>query len=163
MAHEFITQRQVEFAETDMAGIMHFSNYFRFMEATEHYFFHSLGLALHWEEEGVMRGWVRVRAECDYREPLRYLDHVSLHLVVLEKRSKVLRHAVLFRRIGEGGEAGAEIARGMMTVVHVEKRPGDRDFRAVPMSADVDASLEAAPSRRLKELKLTTPESARRN
>ena len=46
MAYEYRAERTIEFAETDMAGIVHFSNYFRFMEATEHYFFRSLGLHL---------------------------------------------------------------------------------------------------------------------
>ncbi len=35
MAYEFKLTRQIDFAETDMAGIMHFSNFFRFMEAAE--------------------------------------------------------------------------------------------------------------------------------
>ena len=36
-------KRRVEFAETDMAGQVHFSNFFRYMEAAEHAFFRSLG------------------------------------------------------------------------------------------------------------------------
>ena len=43
MACEFKLTRQVEFSETDMAGIMHFSNFFRFMEAAEHAFFSVFG------------------------------------------------------------------------------------------------------------------------
>ena len=43
MAYEFKATRQVEFSETDMAGIMHFSNFFRFMETAEHGFYRSLG------------------------------------------------------------------------------------------------------------------------
>jgi tetratricopeptide (TPR) repeat protein len=31
----FTTTRRVEFGDTDMAGIMHFANFFRFMEAAE--------------------------------------------------------------------------------------------------------------------------------
>ena len=31
----FTLKRTVQFAETDMAGVMHFSNYFRIMEETE--------------------------------------------------------------------------------------------------------------------------------
>ena len=42
MAYEFKMKRQVEFADTDMAGIMHFANFFRFMEVTEHAFYRSL-------------------------------------------------------------------------------------------------------------------------
>ena len=43
MPYEFKLTRRIEFAETDMAGIVHFSNFFRMMEATEHAFFRSLG------------------------------------------------------------------------------------------------------------------------
>ena len=32
MSYEFQITRRVEFFETDLAGIMHFSNFFRFME-----------------------------------------------------------------------------------------------------------------------------------
>ena len=39
MPYEFKLTRQVEFSETDMAGIAHFTNFFRFMEAAEHAFF----------------------------------------------------------------------------------------------------------------------------
>jgi len=46
MPYEFKLTRRVEFAETDMAGIMHYSNYFRFMETAEHAFFRSLGLSI---------------------------------------------------------------------------------------------------------------------
>ena len=44
MAHEFELRRRVDFHETDMAGIVHFSNFFRLMESTEHEFFRSLEL-----------------------------------------------------------------------------------------------------------------------
>ena len=56
MLYEFKVIRQVEFSETDMAGLMHFSNFFRFMESTEHAFFRSLGLALHQHEGERMSG-----------------------------------------------------------------------------------------------------------
>jgi acyl-CoA thioester hydrolase len=39
MPCEFRITRRVEFSETDMAGIVHFSNFFRYMETAEHAFF----------------------------------------------------------------------------------------------------------------------------
>ena len=45
MAHEFKLTRRIEFFETDLAGIVHFSNFYRMMESTEHAFFRSLQLA----------------------------------------------------------------------------------------------------------------------
>ena len=38
MPTEFTIKRRVQFSETDMAGIMHFANYFRLMEEVEHAF-----------------------------------------------------------------------------------------------------------------------------
>ena len=46
MAFEFKAIRRVEFSETDMAGIVHYSNFFRYMETAEHGFFRSLGYSV---------------------------------------------------------------------------------------------------------------------
>ena len=46
MPYEFKVVRRVEFSDTDMAGIMHYSNFFRFMETAEHGFFRSLGFSI---------------------------------------------------------------------------------------------------------------------
>ena len=81
MAHEFTTTRRVEFAETDLAGIAHFANFFRWMESAEHEFLRSLGLAVHGDLAGVEYGFVRVHAECDYKRPLHYGELVTIDLV----------------------------------------------------------------------------------
>ena len=108
MPYEYKLRRMVEFAETDMAGIMHFSNYFRFMEATEHAFFRSLGASVHRHAPDAMRGWARVHAECRYAEPLRYEDLVEVHLLVRERKSKVIRYDFVFRKADE--TTGAPVA-----------------------------------------------------
>ncbi len=46
MTTPFTTTRRVEFGDTDMAGIMHFANFFRFMESAEIDFLQSLGLSV---------------------------------------------------------------------------------------------------------------------
>ena len=74
MPYEFKVQRRVEFSETDMAGIMHYSNFFRFMETAEHGFYRSLGFSVVMPETDPRLGWPRVHAECDYRKPLRFED-----------------------------------------------------------------------------------------
>ncbi len=47
MPQAFTTRRFVEFVDTDMAGIVHFSAFFRYMEAAEHELLRSLGLSVH--------------------------------------------------------------------------------------------------------------------
>ena len=64
MAYEFHCKRRVEFAETDMAGIVHFSNFFRYMELAEHEFLRSLSLSVHDPSRADFVAWPRVNAEC---------------------------------------------------------------------------------------------------
>ena len=143
MAHEFKTRRIVEFAETDMAGILHFSNYFRYMEATEHEFFRSLGMSVHTTDGSSACGAARRTVECTFDEPLRYEDEVELHLVVREKRTRSITYEVTFRR----PDSDRQVARGSMTVVFVRKVDGDR-LEAMPIPPEVDAAIEAAPAER---------------
>jgi len=140
MVYEFKTERIVEFADTDMAGILHFSNYFRYMEAVEHAFFRSLGLSVHTGSESGAAGAARIEAECSYRKPLCYEDVVELHLLVKEMRTKSIVYQVVFRKAGE------EMARGSMVVVFVAKTGPDGSLDAVPIPPAAAARLEVAPA-----------------
>ena len=138
MAHSFSMTRRVTFAETDMAGILHFSNYFRYMEEVEHAFFRSLGFQVHSCQASGAWGWARRNATCDYQRPLRYEDEVDLQLSVKEVRSKAIVYQVRFVL------ADAEVARGELTAVCVEKAP-DGNLRAAEMPAAVAAAVRPAP------------------
>ena len=63
MPTPFHTSRFVEFSDTDMAGIMHFSAFFRYMEAAEHELLRSLGFSVYSEIDGdvdqLSRAWPR--------------------------------------------------------------------------------------------------------
>ena len=52
LPYEFKLNHDVEFANMDMAGIVHFANFFRYMEVTEHAFLRSIGLSVHMKEAG---------------------------------------------------------------------------------------------------------------
>src|SRR3712207_1380462 len=65
----FRTTRRIEFADTDMAGIVHFSNFFRFMEAAEVAYLRARGLSVRLSWEGRELGFPRVSASCDYLSP----------------------------------------------------------------------------------------------
>ena len=45
--HEFRTRRRIEFSDTDMGGIAHFSRFFVFMETAEHEFLNAIGTSVH--------------------------------------------------------------------------------------------------------------------
>src|SRR5213594_4933640 len=99
MAYEFKLVRRVEFSDTDMAGIVHYSNFFRYMEAAEHEFFRSLGFSVVTRQVDPPVGWPRVHAECDYKHPLRFEDEVEIRLLVSEKRSKSLSYQFRISKI----------------------------------------------------------------
>jgi acyl-CoA thioester hydrolase len=118
MAYEFKAIRRVEFSDTDMAGIMHYSNFFRFMETAEHGFFRSLGFSIMTHNTDPPVGWPRVHAECDYKAPLHFEDEVEIHLFVSEKRSKSLSYVFKFTKLN--ATPPVEVARGGLTVVCVK-------------------------------------------
>jgi YbgC/YbaW family acyl-CoA thioester hydrolase len=138
MPYEFKHLHRVEFAETDMAGIVHFANYFRMMEAAEHAFFRSMGSSIHTQAEGHAIGWPRVSATCDYLRPLRFEDEVEIHLLVAEVRSRSLRYRFIFRNRGE------EVARGAITAVCATVTNGK--LVAVPLPESIREQVSAAPA-----------------
>jgi YbgC/YbaW family acyl-CoA thioester hydrolase len=143
MAYEFKAVRRVEFSETDMAGIVHYSNFFKYMETAEHGFFRSLGHSVILRHFDPPLGLPRVHAECDYLKPLRFEDEVEIHLLVAEKRPKTLSYLFKFRRIQPAPVV--EVARGRLTVVCVSQTP-DGHLRSAPLPRSVADLIDVAPS-----------------
>ena len=147
MACEFKIVRSVEFYETDMAGIVHYSNFFRYMEAAEHGFFRSLGFSVVAEQANPRIGWPRVHAECDYARPLRFEDEVEIHLLVSEMKSKAISYVFRFRKLNAAPPW--EVARGKLTVVCVTHEP-DGKMKATPIPKAIADRIEVAPPELLK-------------
>ena len=156
MPYEFKLTRRVEFAETDMAGIVHFSNFFRMMEATEHAFFRSLGLTVHGHEAGSTIGWPRVSASCDYQRPLRFEEEVEIHLLVAEVRSRSIRYQFVFRHPG----SAAEIARGNVAAVCATVDKATGKLVPVPIPEAVRAAITPAPVELLTPVKSSSSSSS---
>jgi acyl-CoA thioester hydrolase len=146
MPFEFKITRHVEFSETDMEGIMHFSNFFKFMETAEHAFFRSLGFSVVWSNNGHHLCLPRVHAECDYKAPLRFEDEVLVHLLVRKKSTRSLTYEFRFQRLS--GPQPEEVARGKMIVVSAARQP-DGSLAAVPLPTWIAARIEQAPRRSL--------------
>ena len=144
MAHEFKLERRVAFAETDMAGIVHFANFFRYMEETEHEFFRSLGLDVHTEDAERMTGWARTEAECRYLRPLHYPERFEVRLLVRDKTARSLAMEYEFHLV-EQPEAGP-VARGRLEIVHVVQTPEDERIRGARMPAEVAERIDVAPT-----------------
>jgi acyl-CoA thioesterase FadM len=137
-----------------MAGIVHFANFFRMMENTEHAFFRSLGFGIHGHENGTTTGWPRVNAACEFLRPLRFEEIVDIQLLVAEVRTRSIRYAFRFWK-DDGGQR-AEVARGSMASVcaTVEKTTGK--LTAVPIPEAVRTAIQAAPAKLLANLPTAT-------
>ena len=149
MSYSFEHIDRVQFAETDMAGIVHFSNFYRYMERAEHGFFRSLGLSVFEKDADLAHeervGWPRVHAACDYYAPLFFEDEVRTELLVEEVRSKVIRYLFRFWRIADGALA----AEGRITAACVRKDPATGRMKAVPIPERIHRLITAAPAERL--------------
>jgi len=146
MAYEFKLRRRVEFAETDMAGIMHFSNFFRFMEATEHAFFRSLGMSITMPGTSPQLGWPRVHAHCDYMHPVRFEDELEVHLLVRERKTRSITYAFRFRQLDpDRPDQALEVARGLLTVVCVAHQ-ADGHMAPVVIPDWIARRIDVAPA-----------------
>jgi len=153
MAHEITVTRRVEFSETDMAGIMHFSNYFRFMETAEHAFLRSLGLSVVLSRLDPALCLPRVHAECDFSSPLRFEDEVEIHLLVAGKSSRSLSYLFRFYRRDAGHRR--EVARGAMKVACAARQP-DGTLKSAPLPAALAERIQIAPAQALAFHSTTT-------
>lgn len=145
MAFEHRIRRRVEFSDTDMAGIVHFAQFFRYMEAAEHDFFRSLGFSVVTQIGEEHYGWPRVQAACDYVKPLHFEDEFGVHLLVKQVRSRSIAYEFLFTAPG-----GEPLARGSMTTVCVQRR--GPSIAAVPIPQALRNRLEPAPPELLAAL-----------
>ncbi len=142
-AFEFRITRRVEFCDTDMAGIMHFSNFFRFMEATETAFYRSLGLSVLLSRCGVNVCLPRVHAECDYTDPLHFEDEVLVHLLVDRKGRRSLTYQFRFYRVGAGKPQ--QVARGRLIAACAAQQKNGT-LKAVPLPRALADRIQQSPA-----------------
>ena len=142
MPYEFKLQRRVEFNETDMAGLVHFANFYRYMESAEHAFFRSLGFSIAMPGTHPQLGWPRVNARCDFLKPLFFEDVFEIHLLVAEKRSRALTYQ--FRCHKFTSAEPVEVARGGLTAVCVAHQ-ADGGLKSVPLPPEIARQIQVAP------------------
>lgn len=119
MPEPFIHRRIVEFAETDMAGIVHFSNFFRWTEAAEAALFRELGVPMIASDGTTDHGWPRVRANGEYHDAVRFQDAVELHLRVKAIKVKAVEYEA--KCYVAAGDDKRHCATIKMTTVYVSK------------------------------------------
>ena len=148
MPYEHTSTRRIEFSETDMAGLVHFSNFFRYMETAERDFFEAAGLDLIRTSPGELVGWPRARAECKFSAPVRFGDTIDIHLVVKAVKDRAIDFQFrIYRRDPDGGSTQA--AKGHLTTVYTELT-AEGALRSAELPEHVRAAIAVAPAEALK-------------
>lgn len=79
----FIYEREINYYETDKMGIVHHSNYIRFLEESRCAWLRSIGLPYDMlEENGITIPVLGV--ECDYKHHVTYGDTIAIELSIEE-------------------------------------------------------------------------------
>lgn len=144
---EFRYRRRVQFAETDLAGIVHFSMMFRYMEEAEHALWRAAGLTI--AEPGSDIGWPRLAAACQFRNRLHFEEEFDVLVRLADVKTRTLEYEFTILR----GET--VIAVGTMTSVCVRKGPGT--MKAIEIPAEVIDKLEAALEKSTRATPRRTP------
>lgn len=146
MAYEFFYTRRVEFTDVDIGGVMHFANYFRFMESAEQALFRALDLPIFEPHENGAIAWPRVRATCSYHMPLHLGDDVDIRVIVASKRRRSIE---LWVALLHGGH---RVALGAFRNVCAWIDPLKHVILSIDIPPDVHARIEVAPPEVLAEL-----------
>jgi YbgC/YbaW family acyl-CoA thioester hydrolase len=124
--------RQVQFAETDMAGIVHFSWYLRYMEEAEHALWRAAGLRI----AGSTLHWPRAGAHAEYKRPLKFEDEIDVQVRAGFGRSRI-QYAFEIR------SHAAIVALGGMTTV-CARLDADGQLKPIAVPGDVRERLTRA-------------------
>jgi acyl-CoA thioester hydrolase len=127
----YTLRRRVNFYETDGAGIVHYSNYFRYLEEAEYGLWRAAGVSLEPNDE---YSFPRVAASFDFHAPLRFNEEFEVRLEVAAVGRTSLRYACRITR----GET--PIATGSLALVCVSKVT----MRPTPLPPERLANIEVA-------------------
>ncbi|HVL66513.1 MAG TPA: thioesterase family protein [Vicinamibacterales bacterium] len=128
-------RRRVQFADTDLAGIVHFSMMFRYIEEAEHALWRAAGLSI--ADPSNDLGWPRLTAALEFRQPLRFEDEVEVAIRVSSATTRTIEYECVLRR----GET--VVAAGHMKSICARKQR-DGTMRAAELPPGLVEKLNQA-------------------
>lgn len=127
-----------------MAGLVHFSNFFKYMETAERDFFEAAGVDLIHTKPGELVGWPRSRAECKFSAPLRFGDTIDIHLAVKAVKDRAIDFQFrIFRRNPDGSRTQA--GKGHMTTILAQLNETGA-LQSAELPADLRERIIEAPA-----------------
>lgn len=134
MANAFVMKRTVQFAETDLAGVLHFANYYRFMEEAEHAMWRSQGESVIGCDGDQEISWPRVSTACEYFAPAHFEDELWLTVTVVKVGDRSVTYEIEFCK------GDTRVALGKTTAVCCSMRDGV--FQSISIPAKLRTMLE---------------------
>jgi acyl-CoA thioester hydrolase len=119
---------RVRWVDTDVAGVMHYSNFFRYFEACEQEFYRSLGVPHAELRERYKIMLPRVEAHCVYKMACRYDDLIEVAMKVSEITDKTVAYQFQLNR----RETNQLAAEGHLKCIAV-----DLNWKVVPFPPEV--------------------------
>jgi YbgC/YbaW family acyl-CoA thioester hydrolase len=129
---EIRIRRRVLFSETDVAGIVHFSNYFRYFEDAEHALWREAGLCIHPDKSDI--GWPRIAASCEFHRPLKFEQEFEISVRISEISPRTITYA------GEITRDGQRIATAAWKIACVSKLP-DGSMKSTEIPGEITSRL----------------------
>jgi YbgC/YbaW family acyl-CoA thioester hydrolase len=130
---EFTYRRRVQFPETDASGIVHFTNFFKYVEEAEHALWRAAGVSIADRTNGL--SWPRVAASFEFKRPLRFEDEFDVHIRIVEKTKKTIRYGAELKKDGE------VLAVGSLTIICARRLPGE-PLRAFDIPPEISARFD---------------------
>jgi YbgC/YbaW family acyl-CoA thioester hydrolase len=128
--------RRVQFHETDLAGLVHFSRFFNYMEEGEHALWRAAGLSIH--PPGTEIGWPRLAASFEFHRALRFEEEFEICMRVVAMDERTISYVCRLTR------DGTRIATGRLTIACASRRPNE-PMRAIPIPPEIAARFRVAP------------------
>jgi len=121
-------KRRVQFYETDAAGIVHFSWYFRYMEEAEHALWREAGLSIYQADSPI--GWPRIAAACEFHRALKFEQEFDVTIRVTEISKRTISYTCQMT------EHGQRVATGTLKIACVAKLP-DGTMKSTEIPDDI--------------------------
>jgi YbgC/YbaW family acyl-CoA thioester hydrolase len=135
---EMRTKRRVAFSETDAAGLVHFTYFFRYFEDAEHALWRDAGLSIH--ADGAAIGWPRISASCEFHRPLRFEQEFDVIVRITEMTNRTITYS------GEIRSNDQRVATSAWKVACVTKLP-DGSMRTTDIPSHVADRLTPSEPR----------------
>jgi YbgC/YbaW family acyl-CoA thioester hydrolase len=144
MIREHRYRRIVQWQDTDLAGIIHFSNYFRYMEEAQTDFLIANGLDYRPGGTDYTFLLPRVSSSCDFKKPVTFRDEIDVYLRVIEVGKSSIHYEFSFQCKGE------EVALGKLSEV-CGVADGNGGFKSAELPAKLRGILLGSGSGAARE------------